>query len=156
MFSVAQITYPRASILFDLAIAVKCIGVATSYLIVFGGLMPCICHFFNPDLTGVWVDRRFWISLALIILLPLGFLKKLDSLRHTSAVALISVAYCVVVVVYYYLDPSMPHARSEDLTLFKFSPSVFSTLPVFIFAFTCHQNVNSLFCLYACTLVCRN
>lgn len=34
---------------------------------------------------------RFWITASAVILVPLCFLRKLDSLRHTSYVALFSV-----------------------------------------------------------------
>ncbi|KAI8867486.1 hypothetical protein GQ42DRAFT_164757 [Ramicandelaber brevisporus] len=39
-FAVAQATYPKAAVAIDAAIAIKCFGVAISYLIIFGQLMP--------------------------------------------------------------------------------------------------------------------
>ena len=37
------------------------------------------------------LSGRNWITLFMLILVPLSFLKKLDSLRHTSYIALFSV-----------------------------------------------------------------
>lgn len=39
-FAVSKLTWPKVSVLFDLAIAIKCFGVAVSYLIIIGDLMP--------------------------------------------------------------------------------------------------------------------
>lgn len=39
-FAVSKLTWPKISVLFDLAIAIKCFGVAVSYLIIIGDLMP--------------------------------------------------------------------------------------------------------------------
>lgn len=39
-FAISQLTWPKVAILFDLAIAIKCFGVAVSYLIIIGDLMP--------------------------------------------------------------------------------------------------------------------
>jgi amino acid permease len=53
--TLSQLTYPNLSIIFDAAIAVKCFGVAVSYLIVVG---------FAPAAGEInfLVDRQFWIT----------------------------------------------------------------------------------------------
>lgn len=38
--SLSKLTWPKLGIFFDLAIAIKCFGVAVSYLIIMGDLMP--------------------------------------------------------------------------------------------------------------------
>jgi amino acid permease len=38
--SLSKLTWPRLGVFFDIAIAVKCFGVAVSYLIIIGDLMP--------------------------------------------------------------------------------------------------------------------
>lgn len=62
--TLSQLTYPNLSILFDAAIAIKCFGVAVSYLIIIGDLMPGVVIGFAPgaaDITFL-VDRQFWIT----------------------------------------------------------------------------------------------
>jgi amino acid permease len=62
--TLSQLTYPNLSILFDAAIAVKCFGVAVSYLIIIGDLMPGVVRGFAPGAAEVsfLVDRQFWIT----------------------------------------------------------------------------------------------
>ena len=63
-FALSQMTYPNASVIFDAAIAVKCFGVAVSYLIIIGDLMPGVAVGLNPDAenSGFLMDRRFWVT----------------------------------------------------------------------------------------------
>ena len=63
-FALSQMTYPRASVIFDAAIAVKCFGVGVSYLIIIGDLMPGVVSGFNSDSSGnsFLTDRHFWIT----------------------------------------------------------------------------------------------
>ncbi len=63
-FALSHITYPNAAIVFDTAIAIKCFGVAVSYLIIIGDLMPGVVRGVNDTAWGfdALVDRRFWIT----------------------------------------------------------------------------------------------
>lgn len=65
-FALSQITYPNAAIIFDGAIAIKCFGVAISYLIIIGDLMPGVVRgFAHRDALGAaefLLDRQFWIT----------------------------------------------------------------------------------------------
>lgn len=62
--ALSQLTYPNLSIIFDTAIAVKCFGVAVSYLIIIGDLMPGVVRGFAPGAAEMnfLVDRQFWIT----------------------------------------------------------------------------------------------
>jgi hypothetical protein len=62
--TLSQLTYPNLSIIFDAAIAVKCFGVAVSYLIIIGDLMPGVIRGFAPDggEPNFLIDRQFWIT----------------------------------------------------------------------------------------------
>ena len=75
-FSLAQLTYPNLSILFDSAISIKCFGVGVSYLVVIGDLMPKIMESINvkPDL--IFMARNFWITIFMVVIVtPLSYLK---------------------------------------------------------------------------------
>lgn len=94
----------------------------------------------DPILT----DRRFWITVFMAsAILPLSFLRKLDSLKYTSLVALIAVIYLCTIVLYYFFSISNP-VPPPVIEYATFSSDFFSRLPVFVFAFTCHQNVSDL------------
>ena len=91
----------------------------------------------------MWVNRETWITISMLILVPFCFLRKLDSLKYTSAFSLCAVVYLLFVVLGFYFMPleSMTFPRFQDLIWIKFTPKVLKKLPIFVFAFTCHQNV---------------
>ena len=119
-----------------------------------------------PDLL---LDRSLWILILIILLsesrqpllalldtarqfgsrarlsisptVPLCFLRRLDSLRHTSYLSLVAVFYLVVIVIYYSLSSNakatLPPAG--EIHLITVSHHTISIFPVFVFAFTCAQ-----------------
>lgn len=147
-FAVAQQTYPEAAIFFDAAIAIKCFGVSISYLIIIKSLMPSVVAAIHHDIASPdtrlpdWaLSGHVWICLIMLILTPLAFLRRLDSLRHTSFVALFAIAYLVFVVVYCYFNPLEGAPEPGEIRLIHFTPAFLSTFPVQVFAFTCAQNL---------------
>ncbi|KAH9884779.1 transmembrane amino acid transporter protein-domain-containing protein [Cubamyces lactineus] len=151
-FAVAELTFPRAAVFFDAAIAIKCFGVSISYLIIIKSLMPNVVAALYHDLTSpdvnppAWMlSGQNWITLIMIPLIPLAFLRKLDSLRHTSYIALFSVAYLVVIVVVCYFFPLKGTQEPGEIHLIHFTPSFVSTFPVQVFAYTCAQNLFPIF-----------
>lgn len=67
-----------------------------SYLIIIKTLMPSVVtalyHVLSPHDPPAWaLSGRIWISLFMVFLVPLCFLRSLNSLRHTSYVALFAV-----------------------------------------------------------------
>lgn len=78
-------------------------------------------------------------------MIPLSFLRKLDSLKYTSVIALISIAYLVVLVVYHFGSGDTLAERGE-INWVKWQGAIptLASFPVIVFAYTCHQNVRSL------------
>ncbi len=78
-FALSQITYPKAAVIFDAAIAIKCFGVGVSYLIIMGGLMPGVVRGFShqSEVAAFLLDRRFWIT-AFMSVYSLEFLSNLS------------------------------------------------------------------------------
>ncbi|GAN08829.1 amino acid transporter [Mucor ambiguus] len=147
-FAISKLTWPKVAVLFDLAIAIKCFGVAVSYLIIIGDLMPQVVGSFSNHASIAYflTDRRFWITVFMLTLvLPLSFLRKLDSLKYTSLVALVAVVYLCVIVTYHYYSPTYPSPPQDAIQLGTFSINVLGHIPVFVFAFTCHQNIFSVY-----------
>ncbi|KAI8319314.1 hypothetical protein GQ54DRAFT_40759 [Martensiomyces pterosporus] len=143
-FAVSKLTYPKAAVFFDAAIAVKCFGVSISYLIIFGDLMPEIAEALGFGAQFL-LSRGFWITVAIIALAPLAFQRRLDALKYTSFTALLAVVYLFVVVAIYYFTPTRKPLPKGDVVMFKWSKEFFTHLPVFVFAFTCHQNIFSVY-----------
>lgn len=98
--TVALLTFGQgwATRCFDAAIAIKCFGVSISYLIIVKTLMPQVVLSMSHHLPGetlpdhsMWLDGRLWLLLSFVIIGPISFLRRLDSLRFTSQIALASV-----------------------------------------------------------------
>ncbi|KAK3067864.1 hypothetical protein LTR53_014996 [Teratosphaeriaceae sp. CCFEE 6253] len=145
-FALSQITYPNAAVLFDAAIAIKCFGVGVSYLIIIGDLMPGVVRGFGEPGNAVYlVDRHFWVTTFMLIVIPLSFLRRLDSLKYTSVVALVSIAYLVVLVVYHFASGDTVAERGA-INVIKWQGPIatLGSFPVIVFAYTCHQNMFSI------------
>ncbi|KAF9944804.1 hypothetical protein BGZ65_011571 [Modicella reniformis] len=79
------------------------------------------------------------------VIAPISFLRRLDSLKATSALALGAVVYLIFIVIYYYANPTQPLPSKDEIQLINFTPQFLTTLPIFVFAFTCHQNIFSVY-----------
>lgn len=77
-----------------------------------------------------------------LIVIPLSFLRKLDSLKYTSVIALISIGYLVVLVVYHFAAGDTMDDRGS-IRVFEWASgkATLASFPVIVFAYTCHQNV---------------
>ncbi|MCJ1242485.1 hypothetical protein MMC14_010493 [Varicellaria rhodocarpa] len=146
-FALSQITYPNAAVIFDAAIAIKCFGVGVSYLIIIGDLMPGVVRGFSENAGGVsfLVDRHFWVTGFMLIVIPLSFLRRLDSLKYTSVIALISIGYLVILVLAHFFkgDTMKDRGIIRVIQWDGFVPTL-SSFPVIVFAYTCHQNMFSI------------
>ncbi|RKF71267.1 Vacuolar amino acid transporter 5 [Golovinomyces cichoracearum] len=155
-FALSKITYPNAAVLFDAAIAIKCFGVGVSYLIIIGDLMPGVMKGFlnDAEFSAILIDRKFWITAFMLFVIPLSFLRRLDSLKYTSVVALVSISYIVILIIFHFFKNDTLPDRGE-IRLIKWA-GVIPTLrsfPVMVFAYTCHQNKASFSTLAAKKLV---
>ncbi|WYZ39592.1 hypothetical protein EsH8_III_001506 [Colletotrichum jinshuiense] len=143
-FAISKITYPNAAIIFDTAIAIKCFGVGVSYMIIIGDLMPKV---FVGLFSGAVAlhpylgERNFWITAFMLVIIPLSFLRKLDSLKYTSIVALVSIGYLIVLVIYHFAVSPLEDKSEIRVVKPESTVAVLSTLPVVVFAYTCHQNM---------------
>lgn len=173
-FNVSLITYPSAAVFFDVAIAIKCLGVGISYLIICGDIMPEVARAIVPDQSGndlssaakffvgpegCLYSPRFWITVfTILVVSPLSFLRRLDSLRYASLVALGAAFYLAFLVIYFFAhavadtDPETAYINARgvimsglaDFEWVKMSIAFLYNLPIFIFSYTCHQNMFSV------------
>ena len=144
--AVAQMTYPNAAIIFESAIAIKCFGVAVSYMIIIGDLMPGVIEGFDSRAADIpyLVNRHFWITIFMLVILPLAFLRRLDSLKYTSIVALLAIGYLIVLVVYHFAADELAPRDKVRYVGWGGPIEALSALPVVVFAYTCHQNKFSI------------
>ena len=77
-----------------------------------------------------------------LVIIPTAFLRRLNSLKYVSVVALISVGYLVIFVVVHFVKGDTKQDRGEvRVTQPASAVAVLSSFPVIVFGFTCHQNV---------------
>jgi amino acid permease len=77
-----------------------------------------------------------------LVVIPLSFLRRLDSLKYTSVIALISIGYLVILVLYHFSKGDTMADRGP-IRVVKWAGLVptLQSFPVIVFAYTCHQNV---------------
>ncbi|ORX33577.1 transmembrane amino acid transporter protein-domain-containing protein [Kockovaella imperatae] len=152
---VARIAFGKgwATRLFDFAIAIKCFGVSISYLIICKTLLPQVTYTFAKAIhhplpeDSILHSQDFWLVAMMIVIVPLSFLKTLDSLRFTSQIALSTVVYLIIVVVGSYALKG-PSANRGEVVLARFGRTTLSSLPVQVFAFTDNSHLFQIFPIY--------
>lgn len=156
-FALSQMTYPNAAVVFDAAIAIKCFGVGVSYIIIIGDLMTGVARGFDSraDELPFLVDRNFWITAFMLFIIPLSFLRRLDSLKYTSVIALLSIGYLIILVVYNFAATAHPDRGDIRVITWEGPIAALGNLSVVIFAYTCHQNVSSP-SRYMCSKVAKS
>ena len=77
-----------------------------------------------------------------LVVVPISFLRRLDSLKYTSFIALVSIAYLVILVFAHFIQGDT-HRSDSSLRVVEWAGPVdaLSSFPVIVFAYTCHQNV---------------
>ena len=79
---------------------------------------------------------------ARLVVIPLSFLRRLDSLKYTSIVALVSIGYLVILIVYHFTKgDTMADRGPIRVVQWGSLIQVLQSFPVIVFAYTCHQNV---------------
>jgi len=141
MMGLSMRTIPNLRFVADIAIITMCFGGGcTSFLICIGDIMPRVAkRFFSSNAHGyILYNRQFWIISFVILISPLVFQRTLNALRYVSALS-----FCCLIYV-----SSMVFVRASELdTLPEYSwgpgtaVDVLKAMPMFIFGFTCHQNM---------------
>lgn len=155
-FKASLETYPWAKLIIDAAIFIKCSGVASGYLIVCGSLMPQVVSDIWPHAPDFLTTRYFWIGMSIFVVIPLAFMKNIDNLKYASIIALFSTIYLVFLIFFFYFfrrseaqtrnaNFHPPHGVVETDWWPSDALKLVPNLPIFVFAFTCHQNVHSFY-----------
>lgn len=77
--------------------------------------------------------------------IPFSFLRRLDSLKYTSVIALIAIGYLVILVLYHFIKgDTLPDRGEVRYVRWNGLTATLANLPVIVFAYTCHQNMFSI------------
>lgn len=139
----ARPTYPRLSFLFEGAVFLKCLLVCASYMTVVGDTLVPLSRVFFPNASSFWHSYWFWVTGCTLLIAPVTFLHRMDSLKYTSFLGLGGIAYLFALSVIMFVGYNESFARSlANLKPFvPFSFSSLSAFATFVFALNCHQNV---------------
>lgn len=143
--ALSAVSYPRLTPLFDLAVALKCLGVSIGYLKIIGDLLPATIKGFqsSSDESAWYLNRIIWVSAITAGIAPVTFMKRMDSLKYTSFLGLMSVVYLLVLSVVMYIQTIMTTGSifGYGALITKLDISSFRAFPIMVFAFCCHQNL---------------
>jgi amino acid permease len=172
-YSVATAAMPEFAIFIDGAVALKCFGVATGYFVTVGDCMVDSFHYLFRNFSAqtetpveeieemVFTNRQFWVICALFCVLPISFFKTLNSLKFTSTLSLMLIYSLAIGIVLYaegafepcedrHYYPIEDDQQNNDetcrgeLDIVTNFDSTMKNLAIFVFSFTCHQNVFSI------------
>eukprot|EP00039_Didymoeca_costata_P025825 m.14363 g.14363 ORF g.14363 m.14363 type:complete len:472 (+) comp5069_c0_seq1:255-1670(+) len=149
-YTVASAAFPSLTSVIDIAVAVKCFGVGTSYLIVVGDMMPDAMEYF-----GGYSNRQIWVLIGWALVVPLACLKSLNALRFTSTLSMVFISGLVIMIILYAsnipgldpceganMTPGERHpCKGKDTELYESPEDTLKVLSIFVFAFTCQQNI---------------
>lgn len=148
-YSVASEAMPSFKSVIDLAVALKCFGVATSYLIVIGDTIPDVMIFANASES--WHHRQIWITLGFFIVIPLCYLRNVDALKYTSFASICFVFFIMILIILFSLgiinepdlEPCIDITSNciGDKSFFSLTLDTGRVFSIFIFGFTCQQNI---------------
>lgn len=126
----------------------SCFGSMCSYLVILADLIAPLVRL-ATGIEDLVIDRFIIILGSMVVLYPLSSLRSMDALKYTSTIAMLSMAYLIVVIVIKGGDNISSGGITECpdgcVTLVQFSLGLFQAMPIIVFAFTCHMNIFSIF-----------
>ena len=142
-YSIAEKHAPWSRWIVDVAIAVKSLGVGTAYFQVYGTQMTSFILSMAPDIEQTTMSRftlRTLVILGgLLIMIPVCFRKSVSKTTIINVCGIVGITYIVILgIVYTDVDYSLVGTSTWPLGTF---PQIASKIPIFIFTFTCHQNM---------------
>jgi len=123
----------------EIALILKTFGAAIVYLQVAGSLLANLMY--TPDSMDIsksTLCRLIQIGIA-VVFSPFCFLEKISNTKYVNALG-ICCLFFILVTACIYFDPQPGDVVHTSLTPVSFL-AVVSKIPVFFFAYSCHQNV---------------
>ncbi|EEQ99805.1 10 transmembrane domain, possible aa transporter, putative [Perkinsus marinus ATCC 50983] len=138
-YTVSGLYCPWAKLVVDIVVIIKCAGVAVSYLQVAGDMLSMLLVFWSGTEFSESTVRSLIIVAATILMAPTCMAKELKSTTLVNVLALVTITYCVILgCVYSDADGGDDTVGIPPQSSFT---NILAKLPVFIFAFTCHENM---------------
>lgn len=126
---------PHMCIFIDIAVFVKCMGAAVSYLIIVRQLLPQILS----RVLARAHDSRVLLLAFVLCFSPLSYFNKLGKLSYTSLCGLFGILFILIATIFRYQYMTTKTENKSSL-LMNYSERWPQGLGKFVFAFTCHMN----------------
>lgn len=114
-----------------------------SYLIIISDLFQRVWLYFYPMAPELTRSPQFWELVLVVLISPVCWMKKLDSQKISSIGSLSSAIIIVLVIVSFPLWGG--NQNPTGICAFRLTTKFFNIFPTFVFAYTCHQNVFTVF-----------
>jgi len=143
---------PKLGMFINFSIILNGFGTATSLLIAASDFILSLTENLLPSgYTGLFLDKRFWITVEILIVIPIVFRKSLAALKSFSLFSILSISYLTfsIIISYFILSKEEPSAVepskvTPDTEIEKsFMQEIFKkfmSLSIIIFAYGCQQN----------------
>lgn len=154
-YELAARTMPGYTWVIDLVIALKvrhtltqCWGVSISYLLVSGHLLPQVwesaLHALGASAPSWMSSQTLWTVLSLLIIAPVCFKRDLHAMKAVGYLNVGAVAYLLLIMTYFAIVPPAGKPRGKIVAV-KGGTSVLRLFPIVVFAYTCAQNIISVY-----------
>lgn len=135
----------RAASLLEVVLVVYCFGACVAYFIVISQCLQAFLSLLIPEQAALqpslFTDSTFWLVLATaLIIFPLSLMRNLSGLRYGSIASVASMLYVAIAVVLRGFSGSNP-VSLDHVALARVDGSIFSSITITFFAYTCHVNV---------------
>ncbi len=148
-YVVAERVAPWSRWVVDFAIALKSLGVGTAYFQVYANELVSFIQRVDGGIADVLSNSllRFLVILAgMVMMVPICFRKSVSKTAIINICGIIGVTYIVAIgVVFTDVDYVEPGKQASDFETSLWPTGSFAAIaakiPIFIFTFTCHQNM---------------
>lgn len=142
-YTVAEKVAPYCRWIVDMAVAIKSLGVGTAYFQVYGSQLASFITRLAPsilDEISFFTLRSLIILLGLAAMIPICYRKSIAKTAIINLFGILGIAYIVMIGVVY-TDPTYTSTTSRSFAPTGTFLAIAAKLPIFIFTFTCHQNM---------------
>ncbi len=138
--------WPALSPIVDAAIVIKCLGVAVSYLMVSADSLQ-VFHpvLFQGQSISASKGHAIWVIICSLIISPVCFFREMRGLKWSSVVGILAGVYLTLLVMIHFIADSSDVEPRGEWHWVHIESSVLARFSVFVFAFTCHQNMPSIY-----------
>lgn len=131
-------------ILFDNVIIIYVFGTLIGYQVMIGSFVPSIFGSLNINFDPSIERIAIMIGANLLIMTPLGLLRKLTSLRFMSILSgftLMFIALLIICEFPFYEE----HNNYDDVSIFDFNLGILASFNICLYSVTCHTNVAQVY-----------